>query len=274
MDTQEIAEIELDLLLEAIFKRYGYDFRQYSRSSVRRRVAHFMELNKFTAITEITLRILHDEALFQSLVSRFSVPVTEMFRDPDVYLTIREKIVPYLRTYPFFKVWHAGCATGEEVYSLAILLMEEGLYDRATIFATDLNEEALASAKSGIYPLDKIKTYSVNYQKAGGKRSFADYYHADEKFVKLSGALSKNVTFARHNLASDYVFGDMHLVMCRNVLIYFNKDLQDRAIGLFAESLVHDGFLCLGTKESLEFSESGKMFSRFEEKKKIFRKKP
>ena len=273
MDTKEITEIELDLLLEAIFKRYGYDFRQYSRSSVCRRVAHFMELGKFTAITEVTLKILHDEALFQSLVRHFSVPVTEMFRDPDVYLTIREKIIPYLKTYPFFKVWHAGCATGEEVYSLAILLMEEGLYDRATIFATDLNEEALASAKSGIYPLDKIKSYTVNYQKAGGKQSFADYYHADNTFVKLSGALSKNITFARHNLASDYVFSEMHLIMCRNVLIYFNKNLQDRALGLFAESLVHDGFLCLGTKESLEFSESGKLFSRFEEKKKIFRKK-
>jgi chemotaxis protein methyltransferase CheR len=273
MDTKEITEIELDLLLEAIFKRYGYDFRQYSMSSVRRRVSHFMELEKFTAITEVTLGILHDEALFQNLVRHFSVPVTEMFRDPDVYLTIREKIVPYLKTYPFFKVWHAGCATGEEVYSLAILLMEEGLYDRATIFATDLNEEALALAKSAIYPLDKIKSYTVNYQKAGGKQSFADYYHADHKFVKLSGALGKNITFARHNLASDYVFSDMHLVMCRNVLIYFNKDLQDRALGLFAESLLHDGFLCLGSKESIEFSESGKMFSRFDEKNKIFRKK-
>jgi chemotaxis protein methyltransferase CheR len=273
MDKDDIAEIELDLLLEAIYRRYGYDFRLYSRASIRRRVTSFMAQEKTAVISDLTRRLLHDEGYFQHLVGHFSVPVTEMFRDPEIYLAIRRKIVPYLHTYPFFKVWHAGCATGEEVYSLAILLQEEGLYERATIYATDLNEDALAKAQSGIYPLDRIRSYTVNYQKAGGKRSFAEYYHADDKFAKMSGNLVQNITFARHNLASDYVFSDMHLVMCRNVLIYFKKELQERALALFAESLIHDGFLVLGTKESLEFTAGGDKFTNFSEKDRIYRKK-
>jgi chemotaxis protein methyltransferase CheR len=274
MDPQAVEQIELTLLLEGIYQRWGYDFRGYSRASLLRRVGEFMGRQGCTRIGDLTARVLHDEPLFQALVQQFSVPVTEMFRDPAVYLALRRQVVPYLRTYPFIKIWHAGCASGEEVYSLAILLEEEGLYDRCTIFATDLNEAALERARAGVYPLASVQEYTENYQRAGGLRSFGEWYQAGYDRVVLPSSLRRNVTFARHNLATDHVFSEVHLVLCRNVLIYFDRPLQDRAIGLFEESLIHDGFLCLGTRETLAFSARREAFSELSRPCRIYRKRP
>jgi chemotaxis protein methyltransferase CheR len=274
MDPQAVEQIELTLLLEGIFQRWGYDFRGYSRASLRRRVGEFMGREGLARIGDLTARVLHEEPLFQALVQQFSVPVTEMFRDPAVYLALRREVVPYLRTYPFIKVWHAGCATGEEVYSLAILLEEEGLYDRCTIYATDLNEAALDRARAGVYPVASVQEFTENYQRAGGLRSFGEWYQAGYDRVVLPASLRRNVTFARHNLATDHVFSEVHLVLCRNVLIYFDRALQDRAIGLFEESLVHDGFLCLGSKETLAFSARREAFCELDQACRIYRRRP
>lgn len=273
MDEQEIEEIEFDLLLEGVFRRYGYDFRNYARASIKRRLRHFAVKSGCVRITELTLKMMHDPSFFQEMVADLSVPVTEMFRDPEIYLTLRREVMPYLATYPFIKVWHAGCASGEEVYSLAVLLQEEGLYARTTIYATDFNEAALAVAREGIYPIDRVKEYSANYQKAGGRRSFSDYYLSQYDSIIMAQSLKKNITFARHNLVTDQVFGEMHLIMCRNVLIYFNRTLQEQVLHLVNHSLIRNGFLCLGSKESLCFSEIFPSFSELEPELKIYRKK-
>ena len=274
MDSNVIEEIELELLLEAIFRRYGYDFRHYSRASIARRVRHFLATSEYVRISEITSRILYDEAFFQNLLEDFSVTVTEMFRDPDVYATLRREVIPFLKTYPFLKVWHAGCASGQEVYSLAILLMEEGLYKRTTIYATDFNEGVLDKARQGIYPIVEVKKYIDNYRRAGGVSSLTDYFDAHYESVIMSQALKKNITFARHNLVADQVFGEMHLILCRNVLIYFDKTLQGRVLGLLNDSLIRGGFLCLGKKESLRFSEIGDRYEEFAKQMQIYRKRP
>ena len=272
MEKTKIEQIELDLLLEAIFRRYGYDFRQYSQASVRRRIQHHLVKTEFKTISNLMSQILYDEGLFQALFFDMSVTVTEMFRDPWFYLTLREKVIPFLKTFPFINIWQAGCATGEEVYSLAIILTEEGLYNRANIYATDFNDVALEKAKSRIYSLERIKEYTINYQKAGGDESFADYYTAKYNAAIMSKSLNKNLVFAQHNLATDHVFGEMNLIICRNVLIYFDKELQNRAVGLFHESLVRKGVLCLGSKESLKFTRYTDKFNEFNGKEKIYRK--
>jgi chemotaxis protein methyltransferase CheR len=273
VEPEAVEQIELALLLEGIFQRWGYDFRGYARASVLRRVGDFMRRQGVARVSDLTARILHDEAFFQALLPQFSVPVTEMFRDPDVYLALRRDVVPYLRTYPFIKVWHAGCASGEEVHSLAILLEEEGLYDRSTIYATDLNEAALERARRGTYPLAGMRDHSENYLLAGGRGSLSDWYQAGHERVVFDARLRRNVTFARHNLATDHVFSEVHLVLCRNVLIYFDRGLQDRVVGLLADSLVHDGFLCLGSKESLLFSGRREAFDEFDAPHRIFRRR-
>jgi chemotaxis protein methyltransferase CheR len=256
MDVQmDVESLEIDLLLAALYQRYGYDFRHYARASVTRRLRQHLPKANVSTISHLIPKVLHDPAAFQALVFDLSITVTEMFRDPSFYLALRERVVPFLRTFPFINVWHAGCATGEEVYSLAILLTEEGLYDRAQVYATDFNDNALQKAQERIYPLEKIKEYTANYQQAGGKRSFAEYYHAQYDAVILDPALQRNVTFASHNLVTDGVFAEMHLILCRNVLIYFDRVLQDRALTLLRDSLCYQGFLCLGTKESLQFSQ-------------------
>jgi len=270
---EDIEKIELNLFLEALFQRYGYDFRHYAEASVRRRVRHLLAKSGYSRISEMIPRLLLDEAFSQTAIHDFSITVTEMFRDPRFYCSIRQNVVPYLKTYPFIKVWLAGCATGEEVYSLAILLEEEGLYDRATIFATDLNEAVLEKAKEGIYALKDIRQYTTNYQKAGGARPFADYYHAQYESAIMDQSLKRNVTFASHNLVTDGVFGEMHLIFCRNVLIYFDKTLQNRVLGLFAESLNYGGFLCLGSKETLQFSDVAERFKVIDEREKIYQKR-
>lgn len=266
-------EIEVDLLLEAVYRRYGYDFRSYARASIERRARQFMTNHGFTCVSEMIPRLLRDKDFFTQLTRFFSIPVTEMFRDPFVYRTLREKVIPLLRTWPHFKVWHAGCATGEEVYSLAIVLKEEGLYDRATIYATDFNEEVLGRAREGIYAIGKIQEATRSYQEAGGMASFSEYYHARYDAAVMEGSLKERIVFSSHNLASDSVFGEMHLVICRNVLIYFNRQLQNRALGLFTESLVRGGFLCIGSKEDLQFTAVSDQYDVVDRKARIYKKR-
>jgi len=265
--------IEIDLLLEAIFRRYGYDFRSYARASIERRIRQFLSSSGCLSVSEMIPKLLHDQEFFSRLVRYFSISVTELFRDPAVYRSVRERVVPLLRTWPHVKVWHAGCATGEEAYSLAIVLKEEGLYHRTTIYATDFNDDSLAQARDGVYEISKVKEATRNYQQAGGKGSFSEYYHAHYEAVAMDGSLKERITFANHNLAGDEAFGEMHLIFCRNVLIYFNRELQNRALGIFTDSLVHGGFLCLGTKEDLQFTEVCDLYEVVDKRAKIYKKK-
>lgn len=272
MKTNRIETIEIDLLLEAVFRMYGYDFRSYARASIERRTRQFMSGERCESVSEMIPKVLHDKEFFSRLVRYFSVTVTEMFRDPFVFRAVREKVVPLLKTWPHFKIWHAGCATGEEVYSLAIVLREEGVYDRATIYATDFNDESLDQARNGVYKAGNMKEATQNYQQAGGKASFSEYYHARYDAVAMDTSLKERITFANHNLAVDEAFGEMHLIFCRNVLIYFNSELQNRALAIFTESLVHGGILCLGTKENLQFKDVNNFYKVLDGEAKIYRK--
>lgn len=269
----ENQNIEIQLILEAIFLKYGYDFRNYGKAHVKRRILRRRSIAEMTSLSEMQHRILYDKDFFETLLLDLSITVTEMFRDPSFFKALRKEVIPILKTYPFIKIWHAGCATGEEVYSMAILLKEEGLYERAQIYATDFNEVVLQKAKEGIYPIDRLKDYTLNYQKAGGLESFADYYTAKYESAIIDSSLKKIIVFTDHNLATDGVFGEMNLINCRNVLIYFNKELQNRVLGLFYDSLCRNGFLCLGRKESLKFSEYADKFELVVPAEKIYRKK-
>ena len=270
MTTIDIEQIEVNLLLEAIYQRYGHDFRQYSRASIQRRVRHHLAKTKCHTISDLIPVIIHREAAFNALFFDLSVTVTEMFRDPWFYLALREKVFPFLKTFPYINIWQAGCATGEEVYSLAILLKEEGLINRSRIYATDFNDAALEKAKARIYPVQRLREYSANYQAAGGRQSLADYYRAQHQSIIMDASLQENITFANHNLATDGVFAEMHLVLCRNVLIYFDRELQNRVLSIFRDSLCYNGFLCLGSKETVRFSEVHKDFGEFGPKEKIY----
>lgn len=273
MNELDLEQIEITLLLEAAYHRYGYDFRSYACASIARRVRQFLTLKRLQTVSELIPLILRDESLFSEMAQHFSICVTEMFRDPFFYQALREEVVPLLQTYPFIKVWHAGCATGEEVYSMAILLREEGLSERSMLYGTDFNDHTLQIAKQGIYSADQMKTYTRNYLEAGGKQSFADYYTAQYTSAVLNSSLKDRVTFANHNLATDAVFGEMHVVCCRNVLIYFNNELQNRALELFRDSLVRGGFLCLGTKEDIRFTSVADDFEVVDARYRIFKKK-
>lgn len=268
-----IEDIEIDLLLEAIFQRYGYDFRSYTKASIRRRVMHRLGLSGLDNVTRMTERVLRDREFFISLLNDLTVNVTDMFRDPEFYLAFRREVVPLLKTFPFIKIWHAGCATGEEIYSMAILLEEEELYDRAIIYATDIDKNVLASAKKGIYPISSMRQFSENYRAAGGKGSLSDYYTAKYDGAILDQRLKRNIVFADHDLVTDQVFGEMNVILCRNVLIYFDRDLQQRVFRLFFDSLDMGGVLCLGTKESLRYSGLAEAFEPIDERLKIFRKR-
>ncbi len=271
---RELEKIELEILLEAIFRRYGYDFRHYAQASLKRRVAQSMQQAGVSRVADLIPPILHDKAFFDDFLKFMSVTVTDMFRDPDFFAALRSEVIPVLKTYPFIKIWHAGCATGEEVYSLAILLKEEGLYERTQIYATDYNNHSLAVAREGIYSLKQMQQYSENYIRAGGRRSFSDYYHAKYGAAKMHDSLKENVTFANHNLATDGVFGEMQMVICRNVLIYFDQRLQDRVLTLLHDSLSPRGFLCLGNKESLKFSAVQDYFEDQVYQQRIFKRVP
>jgi chemotaxis protein methyltransferase CheR len=261
---------ELHAFLESIRSAYGYDFTQYAEASVKRRVDHFMVSNKIESIRELSNCLLKDEYRFETFVEGITVNVTEMFRDPVFFKSLREKVITRLATYPFIKIWIAGCSTGEEVYSLAILLKEEGLLERSVIYATDINQKALSAAREGIFPIDYMKTYTTNYLKSGGKGQFSDYYKAKYDSVLIDKSLKQNIVFSVHNLAVDRSFNEFQLILCRNVLIYFNQELQKRVIDLFYNSLCPFGFLGLGNKESLLFSDKRKNFDEVDRKEKIF----
>jgi chemotaxis protein methyltransferase CheR len=267
----DLQNIEIDLLLEAVYRRCGYDFRSYARASIERRVRQFLTGSGCSSVSGMIPEVLHDKEFASRLIRYFSISVTELFRDPSVYRAVREMVVPMLRTWPHIKIWHAGCASGEEVYSLAIVLKEEELYHRATIYATDINDEVLNRAREGIFETGNLREATRNYQLAGGKRSFSEYYHARDEIAVMDPALRERVVFSSHNLATDSMFGEMHLIFCRNVLIYFNQNLQNRALGLFTESLAHGGYLCLGTKENLRFSEVSKRYDVIDDQARIYK---
>ena len=268
-----IEPIEIDLLLEAVFRRYGYDFRSYARASLERRTRQFLTGTGCASVSAMIPRVLHDQEFFWRLAQCYSVSVTEMFRDPFVYRAVRESVVPALGALPRFAVWHAGCATGEEVYSLAIVLEEEGVLDRAAIHATDFNDEVLESARKGVYAAGRMKAATQNYLLAGGKRSLSEYYEAGCDVVEMAGSLKARIAFANHNLTADAGFGQMHVVFCRNVLIYFNRELQNRVLGLFTEHLACGGFLCLGAREDIRFAEVRNRYEVVDGAARIYRKK-
>lgn len=266
-------DIELKLLLDAIFERYHYDFREYSQASLRRRLSQAKLHFECRTFSDLQGRVLHEPEILPQLLGYMTVQVSELFRDPHYFQAIREKVVPHLRTYPSLKVWVAGCSAGEELYSLAILFREEGLEERTMFYGTDINPEALRKAENGVYELDRISTFTENHRKSGGKGSLSDYYTANYGAAVFDRTLRKRTVFSDHSLVSDQVFAEMHLISCRNVLIYFNRALQDRAIGLFKESLVRRGFLGIGAKESLRFCAHSDAFSDFSPEVKIYQKK-
>lgn len=266
------ATIELKLLMEAIFLKYSYDFRDYAGASQKRRVLHALHVLGCDSISELQKRVLHDADTFMQLLQYLTIPTSEMFRDPSYFAALREQVMPVLQTYPSLKIWIAGCSTGEEIYSMAILLREEGLLERSIIYATDINPVSLEKAKKGVFPLERMRHYTANYQMAGGRAAFSDYYTAAYGGALFDRSLVENVSFADHSLATDSVFSETHLVSCRNVLIYFNRKLQERALGLFHESLCHRGFLGLGSKESLDFSCYAAAFDPLVKAERIFRK--
>lgn len=268
----ELFNIELKLLLEAIFLRYGYDFRNYSKAHLKRRILYRLGISNLSTVTDLQNKVLRDREFFKELLDDLSINVTEMFRDPEFYQSLRTNIIPKLRTYAYFKIWHAGCSTGEEVYSLAILLQEEGLLDRCQVYATDFNQKVLEIAKEGVYQKAEVERYANNYLLSGGKHKLPDYYKSMYGSVMFNKELSNRIVFADHNLVTDSVFADVNLILCRNVLIYFEKELQEKVVGLFYESLVPSGILCLGTKESLRFSTYSSLFEVIDEKQKIFKK--
>jgi len=269
----ENERLEVQLLLEAVYLRYGYDFRKYASAHTKRRLEHRRTLEGLPNMAAMQHLLIHDETFFDRLLLDLSINVTEMFRDPWFYKSVRELVVPYLKTYPFAKVWHAGCSAGQEVYSMGIVLREEGMKERVQLYATDFNELILAKAKDGIYPMDLVREYTQNYQKAGGLSSFSDYYTADYDNVVMKRSLREQVLFSSHNLVTDGPFGEMNVIFCRNVLIYFNRELQNRVLKLFYDSLRPGGFLCLGSKENLKFSEVADKFEIVADREKIYRKK-
>ena len=268
----DLERIEIELLLEGIFRHYGFDFRSYAYASIRRRLWRRIEAEGLSTISGLQDRLLHEPALMERLLLDLSINVTAMFRDPSFYLTFRQKVVPLLRTYPFIRIWHAGCSTGEEVYSMAILLEEEGLYERARIYATDINEVVVHRARAGIFPLERMQEYTENYIRAGGTRSFSEYYTAKYDGALFSPALQRNVVFSQHNLVTDRSFAEFNVILCRNVLIYFDRALQTRVHGLFYDSLVHLGILALGSKETLRLSDFEGEYEELSSADRIYRK--
>lgn len=268
----DLEKLEIELLLQGLYSWCGYDFRNYAYNSIKRRIWYRVHAERLSSITALLEKILHEPACLQRLIGDFSINVTEMFRDPLFFLHFREKVVPLLRTYPSIKIWHAGCASGEEVYSMAMLLTEEGLYDKTKIYATDMNAEVLKKAKSGLFPLENMRKYTSNYLNAGGKKAFSDYYHVTNNGVKFHSYLTENVVFAQHNLVTDHSFNEFHVILCRNVLIYFNKPLQEKVHSLFYESLGMFGILGLGDKETINFTNMEDNFEAISRSQKLYKK--
>jgi len=268
----ELQDIEIGLLLDGLYRVHGFDFRDYSRASIKRRILELMSAEKLETVSALQNRVLHDAACLERLLLGLSVHATAMFRDPSFYLTFRRKVVPLLRTYPTVQVWIAGCSTGEEVYSLAILLQEESIYPKCRIYATDISQAVLRRARDGIFPLAAMRDYTTNYHQGGGKHEFSDYYTAQYDNVIFSSALRNNVVFSEHNLATDGSFNEFQVILCRNVMIYFNKDLQARVHNLLYDSLSMFGVFGLGNKESLKFTPRAGFYEHINENDKLYRK--
>lgn len=261
------------MLVKAIYLRYGYDFREYQPSSIKKRFQHHVHENGHEHIADMISEVLHDKEYFQRLFLNMSVSVTEMFRNPTFYHSMRENLVPWLRTYSYLNIWHAGCSTGEEAYSMAIFLKEEGLLDRAQVYATDINDQSLQTALKGSFPLTELQRNIFNYNRAGCSGSLEDYYHASSEAVDMDQNLCNSITFSNHNLVIDGKFAEMHLIVCKNVLIYFNRELQNKVLELLTNSLCHNGFLCLGENESLDFMKVKDQYQLVDAKAKIYKKK-
>jgi chemotaxis protein methyltransferase CheR len=270
--TDDLERIEVQVLLEAIYQHYGFDFRGYALGSLKRRLWRRAYAEKAETMSALQDRVLHDPAVMERLLLDLSINVTSMFRDPTFFRAFRESVVPLLRTYPFVRIWNAGCSTGEETFSLAILLREEGLYDRARIYATDINDKVVARARSGVFPLEKMRDYTENYIRAGGTESFSSYYKADGGAARFDPELIEQVVFAQHNLVSDAPFNEFNVIVCRNVMIYFGKTLQDRVHDLFYESLDPFGILALGHKESIKFTKFEERYEALDAPEKLYRK--
>jgi len=269
---EDLETIEIQLLLEGIRRHYGFDFTGYGLASLRRRLWRRAQAERLSSLSALQEKVLHDPACMDRLLGDLSINVTEMFRDPGFYLTLRRKVVPLLRTYPFIRIWSAGCSTGEETYSLAILLEEEGLYGRARIYATDINETILGRARLGAFPLERMREYTQNYLRAGGTAEFSRYYVADGTSARFHERLRENLLFAQHNLVSDRAFNEFNLILCRNVLIYFGRDLQNRVHRVFYDSLASFGVLGLGQKETIRFSPNEGCYSELDPEGKLYRK--
>jgi chemotaxis protein methyltransferase CheR len=268
----ELERLELELLLEAIHRRYGFDFREYAPASLKRRVWRRIRAEGLESVSGLQEAVLHAPVVMERLLLDLSINVTSMFRDPSCYAALRAQVVPLLRTWPFLRIWNAGCSTGEETYSLAILLREEGLYDRSRIYATDINEAVLEQARAGVFPLEKMQEYTQNYLRAGGTSAFSEYYLAAYDGAQFQRSLVDNVVFAQHNLASDRSFNEFQAIVCRNVMIYFDRSLQDRVHELFYESLAMFGILVLGHKESIRFTRFADRYEELDAAERIYRK--
>jgi chemotaxis protein methyltransferase CheR len=271
-EASEIEDIEVHLLLEAIYRRYGFDFRDYAFTSMKRRVESILAAEGLSSISELQGKLLREPACMEHFLLSVTVNVTSMFRDPAFYVAFRTLVLPWLRECPFVRIWHVGCSTGEEVYSMAILLEEEGLYPRCRIYATDLNEHVLAKAKAGIFPLASLQEYTGNYLKAGGRGCFSDYYTANYGGVIFQRSLRDNVIFAQHSLVTDGSFNEFHVVLCRNVMIYFNETLSERVHRLLYESLILDGILGLGDRESIKFTPYEACFEEVDGDQRLYRR--
>jgi chemotaxis protein methyltransferase CheR len=268
----KLEDIEIQLLLEGVYRYWGHDFRNYALSSLKRRIHHFIKKEGYTSVSDLQARVLHDRECLERFLLSLTVNVTSMFRDPSFYLALRKEVIPLLRTYPFIRIWHAGCSTGEEVYSMAILLEEEKLYQRCRIYATDFNERVLQKAKSGIFPLKLMQDYTQLYLKAGGNKSFSEYYTSGEDSAIIRPSLLENIIFAQHNLATDSSFNEFHIIICRNVLIYFNQTLQKRVHELFYHSLCPFGVLGLGRQESIHFIDYEQEYQEIVKGEKLYRR--
>ena len=272
LEHESLESIEMRLLLEAVYRHHGYDFRGYAKASLRRRLWRRIEAEGLKTISGLQEKVLHDPEAMERLLIELSVGVTAMFRDPSFYLAFRSKVVPLLRTYPFIRIWAAGCSSGEEVYSMAILLREEGLHDRTRIYATDMNQPILDAARKAVLPLDRMQAYTQNYIRAGGTRAFSEYYDARGKDAQVDPSLLSNVVFAQHNLVSDRRFNEFNVILCRNVMIYFDRELQDQVHDLLYESLVPHGILVLGRMETIRFTSHAHHYQELEPLEKIYRR--
>ncbi|WP_299757977.1 protein-glutamate O-methyltransferase CheR [uncultured Pontibacter sp.] len=272
LEDETLFEQEVEKLIEEIHSQYGYDFSGYARASVYRRVKRFLGQKHLQSINELRARLFSDSFFFENFLQEVTVNVTEMFRDTSFFLSLRQNVLPILSTYPYIKIWDAGCSTGEELFSLAILLEEEGLLSRTKIYATDINQKVLRQAKEGIFSATNMPAYTSSYYAAGGKREFSSYYTSNYGSVKFNSSLVKNVVFYPHNLATDTSFNEFHLIVCRNVLIYFNRQLQERVLTLFDESLVSLGYLALGKKETLAMSGINGSYNFVDKSNRIYRK--